>query len=292
MLSSSFSSRLPTVAASPSPWSLRWDPSLRSFDKNASSLQRNLRIPEKSLTSGCKWEAMNSLVEARYSSQINWKDETCREGTLKAIVEDRMERQRKEQSKETATKDEKVPESFRARIAGVVGKRRRETRARVDKDCSIFRKENDSVKDRDSGCFSSSGSSESEEGSLEEKNEVWNDKREVSHGRRAGSIRKGSESVGNILMDSKLWIGGKDGERGWEGSCGFNDSPASPGSSLRTGGNFLPAKTLTMRRSKAATREVGREVAAFQWSKGSSFRKNTEKNQRDGRWHTHQKSPI
>ena len=113
---------------------------------------------------------MNSLVEARYSSQINWKEDFLKEDTLQTIRE--AAKESKEQSKENAILIEKVPESFRVKIARVAGKRRRETRARVDKDCSIFRKENDlssSVKDRDSGCYSGSGSSEEETlGSLEE----------------------------------------------------------------------------------------------------------------------------
>ena len=164
-----------------------------------------------------------------------------------------------------------MPESFRAQIARVAGRRRRESRARVDKDCSIFRKDNDSgssVKDRDSGCYSGSGSGSSEEetlGSLEE--------------RQAGGIQGCSASARNTLMDFKFWRGGGRGdEKGWEGSCSSNSSPAS---SLRTGANFLPPRSLPPGRSRARGREM--ELPGSQWRGGSTIGHNPWKNQRDRR---------
>ena len=280
MLSTSLSNRLQTLISVPSPWSLRWDPlhlpSLRSFDNNnASSWQRSLRVPaEKTGTTGCKWEAMNSLVEARYSSQINWKEDFFKEDTLKAIGE--ATKESKEQSKEEVLMDEKVPESFRVNIARAAGKRRRETRARVDKDCSIFRKDNDlvsSAKDRDSGCYSGSGTGSSEEETLEEHRQDWNKESE----RRADGIQGCSASARNTLMD--FWSGGQGDEKGWEASCSSNYSPAS---SLRTGGNFLPPRSLHVRRSRARRREMGRELSgSSHWRGGPGVGHDSERYQRE-----------
>ena len=204
---------------------------------------------------------MNSLVEARFNSRLNWEEDFLKEGALKAS----REAESREESKEV----EKVPESFRAQIARVAGRRRRESRARVDKDCSIFRKDNNScssVKDRDSGCYTGSGSSEEETlGSLEE--------------RQAGGIQGCSAGARNTLIDFKFWRGGgRADEKGWEGSCSSNSSPAS---SLRTGANFLPPRSLPPGRSRARGAEV--ELPGSQRRGGSSVGHNSGKNQRDRR---------
>ena len=258
----SLSNRLQTIVSVPCPWSLRWDllSSLRTFDdSNISSSQRSLRAPEKTGgTSGSKWEAMNSLVEARYSSQLHWEEGFHKEGTLKSI----KEADSREQSKEV----EKIPESFRAQIARVAGKRRRETRARVDKDSSIFRKDNNldsSVKDRDSGCYSGSGSGSSEEETLEEQKNNDSEK-------QAGDIRGCSASATNTLMDFKFWRGGV---KGWEGSCSSSHSPPS---SLRTGGNFLLPRSLPERRS----REMRRALPGSHWRGVSNFGHNYQRGRR------------
>ena len=213
---------------------------------------------------------MNSLVEARFNSRLNWEEDFLKEGALKAI--------REAESREESQEVEKVPESFRAQIARVAGRRRRESRARVDKDCSIFRKDNEmssSVKDRDSGCYSGSGSGSSEEEMLGSLEEARNNESES----QAGGIQGCSASARNTLMDFKFWRGGGRGdEKGWEGSCSSNSSPAS---SLRTGANFLPPRSLPTGRSRARGREM--ELPGSQWRGGSTIGHNSWKNQRDGR---------
>ena len=83
-----------------------------------------------------KWVNWLTMTIFRYSSQFSWR-------------EDRKD----EVEEEVGEEEEEVPESFRVKMVGVVGGRRKDARVRVDKDSGIF-----------TSCGSAEGSS-GEEGS-------------------------------------------------------------------------------------------------------------------------------
>ena len=139
----------------------------------------------------------------RYSNQFSWREE-----------------RRDEVEEEEEEEEEEVPESFRVKMVGVVGGRRKEARVRVDKDSGIF-----------TSCGSAEGSSgeEGSRGSVEREakpgvEEERNPKRQGLAGEK-DFVMQESREVEDAKLENRETAFREDEESSMKSRKGFEKRP-------------------------------------------------------------------